>query len=1118
MQIFEKLVKKAAEVADPWLLSAILLACTIIIISIMIVFFRNRIEVDRLRKLERELRRASRVNHSILESVPVGMSIFVGNPPKIVDCNDKLIEMFDAPKQHITDRFFEDFSPEYLPDGRLSIIESQKVMNRAINGETVRLEWPHQTAKGVLIPCDITLTRVKNEEEFIGLASIYDLREIKKMSQDLHEHGEMLKALNRVSSVLLEPDGCFEDIMQKAMCIIAETVNVDHICVWENKEKDDSLYFAPVYEWMNRPGRETDGISLADIPFWGNIMPGWQEKLSKGECIGRQVSDMSTEEQTLFVPLNIMSVFVIPVFEHDRFWGAAAFFNYGRERLFAEKEELILRSAIQMIVNAIIRNDMTSNLINTTVQLKAAVEEANEANRLKNVAINTMESILNNIDAFIFISVPSTGEILFINQHMKKALNRENDNLVGEYCYKLLHGFDKICDFCACHKLDKNPERIVVWDDYIKLMNCHIRHSDCYIDWPNGEKVHLQHGVDISVLIHAMEQTEQSNRAKTTFLSHMSHEIRTPMNAILGISEIQLQGKDLSPDTREAFVKIYESGDLLLNIINDILDLSKVESGKLELNPVKYAIPSLINDTAQLNRLRYESKPIQFTVQVDENTPYWLVGDELRIKQVLNNILSNAFKYTDRGMINFSVFAEPEPAVMAENQGCHPEKEYSEDNVTLVFRVNDTGQGMTEEQLGRIFEEYTRFNLDTNRTIVGAGLGISITKRLVDLMNGDIAIESEPGKGTVFTVRIPQKRAGLDVCGPKLIEKLKNAGLKNETIMEKTQFIREYMPYGSVLVVDDVETNLYVAKGMLAPYGVKIETAANAFEAIEKIQNGNIYDIVFMDHMMPQMDGIQATKIIREMGYTYTIIALTANALIGQSQIFLQNGFDGFLSKPIDSRELNLVLNNFIRSKKPSMNEEAVLSERHEQNAINEDSGLKKFFVIDAKNAVNVLGNLADKMHVLCDAEIASYIVTVHGMKSALANVGENELSMVAFKLEQAGEERNFAVMSNETPDFISALQSLIEKFKPAKGNDNDKLSDEESAFLNEKLHNIKKACKAFNKSTIKAELNDLRKKAWPSHIDTVFEEIEIHILHSKFKEVAASADKLTERDLGTEP
>ena len=747
-------------------------------------------------------------------------------------------------------------------------------------------------------------------------------------------------------------------------------------------------------------------------------------------------------------------------------------------------------------------NAMITNIKTISAEKDRALEEKK--------ALTKFADIMNGLDSMIYVTDPETDEILFINDRMKEHYKIEDD-CTGKICYKVLQkDHEKRCSFCPCLQLDNEPDKIVVWEEHNTLTNLIYRNVDRYIDWSDGKTVHIQNSFDMTELISAREQAEQSNRSKSVFLAHMSHEIRTPMNAILGIAEIKLQDKTLAPDTEEAFGKIFESGELLLNIINDILDLSKIESGKLELIQVKYDIPSLINDTAQLNRLRYESKPILFTLHIDENTPIELYGDELRIKQILNNILSNAFKYTLEGKVEFSVSAEIG----------------QKDDVIIIFRISDTGQGMSEEQIGRLFQEYTRFNMLTNRTTVGAGLGMTITKRLLDFMDGTISVESEQCKGSVFTVRIPQKRISDEVCGTEIAEKLRDFSFHSMSIIKKTQYLREYMPYGNVLVVDDVESNIYVVSGMLAPYGLKIDTSFSGIEAVEKIKTGTIYDIIFMDHMMPVMDGIEATKIIRNMGYNSAIIALTANALIGHEEMFLRNGFDGFISKPIDSRELNSVLNDFIRNRQPPEVVEAARKEQHERelyNLVNPADTKKKtfekelLFVRDARKALNVL----EKQDLRNPGEdtVKQYITAVHGMKSALANIGEKALSSISFKLEQAGKDGNTALLQKETPDYIAALQSLIRKLNQVKedsGAGNTEISDENAIYLRRKMLEIKTACGAFDKSAVKAALNELKQKTWPNHLIFVFEKISMHILHSEFEEAEETAESTANQYLPT--
>jgi len=602
-------------------------------------------------------------------------------------------------------------------------------------------------------------------------------------------------------------------------------------------------------------------------------------------------------------------------------------------------------------------------------------------------------------------------------------------------------------------------------------------------------------------------KSDMRTQQKSNFLATMSHEIRTPLNAILGMTEIQIQNAEHPPSTSEAFIKINNSGNLLLNIINDILDLSKIEAGKLELVPVKYDVPSLINDIIQLNYIRYESKPIEFKIEIDENIPSTLVGDELRIKQILNNLLSNAFKYTDRGEVTLAVNAE----CVGRGGGAVI--------VTLIFQVRDTGQGMTPEQIGKLFDEYTRFNLEANRTTEGAGLGMTITRNLVDLMYGKINVKSAINEGTSVTVRLPQKTDGIGIrgiIGKEASENLRHFRLGNSIQLKKNQVTHEYMPYGQILIVDDVETNLYVAKGLMAPYGLKIDLATSGFEAIDKIKDGNIYNVIFMDHMMPKMDGIETTKQLRRMGYTQSVVALTANALAGQAEMFMKNGFDDFISKPIDIRQLNICLNRLIRDKQPAEVIEAAQKEKIEldkkqkpdQGHHQIDSNLALIFARDAEKAVESI-KASTKNNLASEEDLHMYIINVHAMKSALANIKANELSSIALRLEQAGREKDINVILSETNDFIEKLGMVINEIK-AKQQENIITEDTEEALvlLNEKLQIIKESCAAMDKKTAKNALNELREKTWSHKTGELINSITEHLLHSEFDEVSALVDK----------
>ncbi len=606
--------------------------------------------------------------------------------------------------------------------------------------------------------------------------------------------------------------------------------------------------------------------------------------------------------------------------------------------------------------------------------------------------------------------------------------------------------------------------------------------------------------VEVIQDITEIEQTakavaEKANKAKSVFLTRMSHEIRTPMNAILGITEIQLQDETLAAHSREAFVMIYNSSNLLLGIINNILDLSKIETGKMELKPTRYDIASLINDVVQLNIMR-NSKQIEFQLHADENLPSELIGDEIRIKQILNNLLSNAFKYTEKGNVKLSITAENED---------------NETGVSLVFSVSDTGYGMTKEQVSKLFTtEYIRFHLD-NRSIEGTGLGMSITQHLVQMMDGKISVESEHGKGTTFIVRLPQKKAGFAVIGKECAENLAKLNIMDASKIRGVQFMREYMPYGKVLIVDDVESNLYVAKGLMAPYGLTIDIVSSGFKAIDKIKAGNVYDIIFMDHMMPEMDGIETVKIIRELGYTHPIVALTANVLLGQAKIFLENGFEDFVSKPIDIRQLNTVLNKLVRDKQPpEVIEKARASAPIKppgQVMPKHDAILLSVFAKDAKNILPIFESALKNIESISDKDLHLFAIKAHAIKSALANIDEMELSRLAFMLEKAGKEHDKNTILLKTQELINALRAMIEK-NEGKIEENSVSKDEDTAYLSEQLKIICEACANYDIKTANAALENLKKTPWTKETEEFIDKISEHLLHSDFEEAGTLAGR----------
>ncbi|MDR3305388.1 MAG: response regulator, partial [Clostridiales Family XIII bacterium] len=493
------------------------------------------------------------------------------------------------------------------------------------------------------------------------------------------------------------------------------------------------------------------------------------------------------------------------------------------------------------------------------------------------------------------------------------------------------------------------------------------------------------------------------------------------------------------------------SGDTLLGIVNDILDLSKVAAGKLDLIPVDYDMPSLLNDTVVLNSVRIGSKPIRFNLLIDADLPGRLKGDDLRVKQIFNNLLSNAFKYTKEGKVDWEVKCERDG-----------------DIVWLTSRITDTGIGISPENLEKLFSEYGQVDKKSNRKIEGTGLGLSLTKKMAELMDGGITVESEYGTGSVFTVRIKQGYVNDIRIGADVAEKLMNAQYTDDKRTRSARLVRSNIPYARVLVVDDVATNLDVARGLLKPYNMRIDCVSSGIEAIRLLKKGEPrYDAVFMDHMMPEMDGIEATRIIREeIGGDYAknipIIALTANAIVGNEDMFLGKGFQAFIAKPIDIIRLDAIINQYIRDKAregklsaellngfgttsendpgttseggtaSNMGASAAIFANSVAEGVDLEEGLERFGR-DASAYRDVLRSfvkntppLLGRMRGVSAENLPAFTVTVHGVKGSCYGICAGPVGKMAEALEQAGRNGDFHFVKTHTAAFFEAAEKLL--------------------------------------------------------------------------------------------
>ncbi|MDR1238519.1 MAG: response regulator [Treponema sp.] len=616
---------------------------------------------------------------------------------------------------------------------------------------------------------------------------------------------------------------------------------------------------------------------------------------------------------------------------------------------------------------------------------------------------------------------------------------------------------------------------------------------------------------DITPVVQSKLEAEAANRSKSSFLATMSHEIRTPLNAIIGFSEIELQ-RNLSAEARVNLEKIFISGSGLLAIINDILDISKIEAGSFSLIPVDYDSPSLINDTIQLNIVRIGSKPIEFELEIDETLPARLHGDEIRVRQILSNLLSNAFKYTEAGKVVLRI-----------------RWEVRGQDLMLIFIVEDTGRGIKKEDIGKLFSEYSQLDVQANRKIEGTGLGLSITKKLITMMDGSIEVESEYGRGSVFTARIRQGIVSPEPLGREMVENLKTFKFRESQRKRGTTIVRSWMPYGKVLIVDDVATNLDVARGLMLPYGLSIDCVSSGPAAVALIRKEQVrYDAVFMDHMMPGMDGIEAVRIIRnEIGTEYAknipIIALTANALAGNEKLFIANGFNDFISKPVDLKRLNSLLNHWIRDRqsketlRKAEKEQAEKAAAHAaveaaERALAESAGPgtgswpktglaadeidfsagvdrygeQEVYVAVLRSYMIHTPDLLEKLRSPSPETLGDYAVNVHGLKGASYGICAEEIGKTAEALEYAAKAGNYEKVAADNREFIDRVEKALAGIRALLQENGEVKKEQAAAPSRALLEKILDAGRHFKSTMMEAAVGELEKYTYESGGDLV--------------------------------
>lgn len=622
--------------------------------------------------------------------------------------------------------------------------------------------------------------------------------------------------------------------------------------------------------------------------------------------------------------------------------------------------------------------------------------------------------------------------------------------------------------------------------------------------------------VDVTKIIeqnHLMKrlvlQTEDANRAKTNFVSNMSHEIRTPMNSIVGITEILLRSRH-SPKEQEYLLNIQSSGRVLLTIINDVLDCSKMEAGKMQLFDEPYDTCSLFHDLRISMENRIGHSGLELIYDIDQDIPCKLKGDMGRIRQVIINLVNNAIKYTEKGSVRFSVHV----------------RQKNTDKVMLYYEVADTGIGIRKEDHKILFDAFQRVEMDRNRYVEGTGLGLTISQNLVNMMGGVIEVESEYGKGSRFFFTIEQT-----IIDPTPVSAVNYNGQK-DNVTEKEAECLFIAPEAHILLVDDNELNLVVAKELLKPLRMQIDTAENGLQAVKMVR-GSQYDLVLMDHMMPVMDGIEAAKAIRALPedkyQKLPIIALTANAMVDARKEFLNAGMNGFVAKPIDfariCNQLKLWLPKDLVRDVPKEEAKKLLADdlsdreiqpKNPQTEFSFEEGVKR---CGSKAALmktirifyRTIDSKANKIEqCLKEGLISDYVIEVHALKSSALLIGAVPLSEAAKELESYGKQGKTEALEEKTPDVLAMYRDFKNILKPYADKEEAAKQEASDGEWIQALQQIHQCIEQFDLDGVDRIMEKLEEYQIPECIRESMDQLRVYVADVSMEEIMELTDTMT--------
>ena len=584
----------------------------------------------------------------------------------------------------------------------------------------------------------------------------------------------------------------------------------------------------------------------------------------------------------------------------------------------------------------------------------------------------------------------------------------------------------------------------------------------------------------IRVIDEQTKEANAANKAKSTFLANMSHEVRTPINAILGMDEMIIRESN-DEQIVEYATNIKQAGKSLLAQVNGILDYSKLEEGKMEIFDVEYDLATMVNTLITSSSTRAKSKGLNFKVNIDENLPMTLLGDDVRLGQIIANLLTNAVKYTEAGEVGLSMV----------------EKGRDDSAVEIEVTVKDTGKGIPEDEIENLYVSFKRIDEEHNRNIEGTGLGIPIVIELLHLMGSELEVKSTYGVGSAFSFVIKQGIVNNEPIGDykKRIKR---------SYRRRNKYTFPSMPKAEILVVDDYEMNLMVAKNLMKVYDFVPDVVQSGREAITRAEEKE-YDVIFMDHMMPDLDGLQTLDILKEHGYLGSrtkVIALTANAIAGAKEYYISKGFDDYLTKPIDAEALEDMLLKYMPKKK--ILKKAISDVKHNRTLISNDDerqALIKIFVSTIDESAKKLDEFKEK------SDIKNYTIKVHGLKSTARLIGEMSISKKAEALENAGNAGDWDYIETHHKELIDEYLSIRNTYE---GQKSAKKPLDESD-LKDALYSIIEMANVCDFTSTEMVLNTLADYEMPEGLDEKLKEIRTLLDKLDYEAVASLATQMLE-------